>query len=300
MSKVMTMTEAISKFVKSGDFVFISGAQHGEPSAAIHEIVRQKIDHLSLVSCLVNTQQLLVGEGLVDRILTGYMPRDESRSFALAKSRATGKRPEIIEYSHFGLAMGLLAGQMGIPFMPVRCQIGSDMLKYNQNITSMERPFGGGQIGAVKAINPDVAIFHCQKADAEGTAQKWGTLGMDQEGVNASRTIIITTEKIVDSEEVRRDPNRTIVPGFRVAAVVEQPWGAHPMHLTGCYNGDLFGYMFDLQGEKGYETYMKELVYGVSNWDKYLKKRLEIKGEEYFKNLEIKNPVKSEPIISGY
>ncbi len=300
MSKVMTMTEAISKFVKSGDLLFISGAQHGEPSAAIHEIVRQKIDHLTVVACLVNTQQLLIGEGLVDKVLTGYMPQDESRSTGLAKSRRIGKRPEIKEYSHFGIAMALLAGQMGIPFMPLRCMIGSDMLKYNDNITSMERPFDGGQIGAVKAITPDIGILHVQRCDAEGTAQKWGTVGVDQEGINASRKIIITTEKIVDADVIRRDPNRTMIPGFRVSAVVEQPWGAHPMHMASCYNGDMFGYMMDLRGEEKYEAYLKDLVYGTANWDEYLKKRAEVKGEEYFKNLEIKNPVLSDPIISGF
>ena len=119
------------------------------------------------------------------------------------------------------------------------------------------------------------------------------------EGINASRKIIVTTEKIVDSEAVRRDPNRTITPPFRVSAVVEQPWGAHPMHLAGCYNGDMFGNMMDMRNEEGYEAYMQNLVYGTKDWNECLQKKAEVKGPDYFKNLEIKNPVPSEPIISG-
>lgn len=300
MSKVMTMKEAISRYVKSGDTVFLSGAQHGEPSAAIHEIVRQKIDHLTLVSCLVNTQSLLIGEGRVDRIFTGYLPQNKERAYALKKASDTNKYPAITEYSHFGIAMALLAGQMGIPFMPVRNQVASDMLKYNENLTSIESPFGGGQIGAVKAIVPDVGILHCQRADAAGNAHKWGSMGVDQEGINASRTVIITTEKIVGSDVIRRDPNRTIIPGFRVRAVVEQPWGAHPMHLAGCYNIDMSRFMIELRDKEGYEAYLEKLVYGVNDWNEYLKKKAEIKGNDYFENLKVKNPKESEPITTGF
>ncbi len=301
MSKVMTMKEAISKYVKSGDTVFLSGCQHGEPSAAIHEIVRQKIDGLTIVAALVANTSLLVGEGLVSKLLTGFFPQNEDRSYALQKARETKKYPVIEEYSHFGLAMSLLAGQMGVPFMPMRSQTGSDMSKYNKNIGVVEDPFGSGMLGAVKATVPDVGIFHCQKADAEGTAQKWGSVGIDQEGVNASKTIIVTTEQIVDSDVIRRDPNRTLIPGFRVTAVVEQPWGAHPMHLAGCYNSDPLGFMRTAMADKEtYETYMKNCIYGVNDWAEFLEERRKTLGEDYFTKLAIQNPKESDPIITGY
>ena len=300
MSKVMTMKEAISKFVHSGDTLFIAGAQHGEPSAAIHEIIRQKIDHLTVIACLVTTTSFLIGEGLVDKMITGYFHQDEKRSYAIAKAKANNKLPVFEESSHFGIALALHAGQMGIPFIPTKCLVGSDMLKYNENLKSIKCPFTGVNIGAVRAVVPDVGIIHVQRADAEGNAQKWGSLGVDQEGINASKTVIVTTENIVDSDVIRRDPNRTIIPGFRVNAVVEQPWGAYPMHLAGCYNGDMFGFMMEGRGQEGYESYMENLIYGVSDWDEYLKVRRETKGDEYFDNLKIKNPIMSEPIITGY
>ena len=300
MSKVMTMKEAISKFVHSGDTLFIAGAQHGEPSAAIHEIIRQRIDHLTVIACLVTTTSFLIGEGLVDKMITGYFHQDEKRSYAIAKAKANNKLPVFEESSHFGIALALHAGQMGIPFIPTKCLVGSDMLKYNENLKSIKCPFTGVNIGAVRAVAPDVGIIHVQRADAEGNAQKWGSLGVDQEGINASKTVIVTTENIVDSDVIRRDPNRTIIPGFRVNAVVEQPWGAYPMHLAGYYDGDMFGFMMEGRGQEGYEAYMERTVYNVSNWDEYIKLRRESKGDEYFENLEIKNPIMSEPITTGY
>jgi glutaconate CoA-transferase, subunit A len=298
MDKVMTMKEAVARFVRPGSTLFLSGMQHGEPAAAVHEIVRQKIDHLTLVCALLATNNLLVGEGLVDKMVTGYANQDE-KMYAIGRAKAMGRLPVYEEYSHFGISLALMAGQMGIPFIPVRSQIGSDMPRYNKNITTIESPFTGEKVGAIRALVPDVGIIHVQRASAEGNAQKWGTMGVDQEGINASRTVIVTTEKIVDCETIRRDPNRTIIPAFRVSAVVEQPWGAHPMHLAGCYGGDMWGYYAETGPKEGYDAYLRDLVYGVKDWDEYLKKRAARKAPGYFDKLKIK-PIESEPIITGF
>jgi glutaconate CoA-transferase subunit A len=298
MSKVMTMKEAVSRLVKSGDTLFIGGMQHGEPSAAVHEIARQRIDHLKLVCCLVVSISILIGEGRVDKLSTAYINQDVNRSYLLGRAKAMGKLPVFEEYSHFGIGQALLAGQTGISFMPLRSQVGSDMLKYNPNIKVIDDPFTGGKIGAVRAIAPDVGMLHVQRCDADGNAQKWGSLGVDIEGINASRKVIITTEKIVDPDVIRRDPNRTIVPGFRVSAVVEQPWGAHPLHLAGFYAGDMLGFLAELGKPEGYENYVKRLVYGVSDWDEYLQERKTMKPEGFFEKFRIKT-VPSDPIYTG-
>jgi glutaconate CoA-transferase subunit A len=299
LNKVMTMKEAILKFVHSGNTLFVAGAQHGEPSAAVHEIIRQRIDHLTLICALMSTATFMIGEGLLDRLITGYTHQDDKRSYAIAKAKANNKLPVFEESSHFGIALALHAGQMGIPFIPTKCLVGSDMLKYNENLTTIKCPFTGVNLCAVRAVVPDVGIIHVQRSDSEGNAQRWGSLGVDQEGINASRTVIVTTEKIVDTDIIRRDPNRTIIAGFRVSAVVEQPWGSYPMHLAGCYDGDMFGSMMETGRKEGYEAYMEKCVYGVSDWNEYLKQRREIKGDEYFEKLKIKNPIMSEPIITG-
>lgn len=294
----MSMQEAVSRHVRSGDTLFLSGMQHGEPAAAIHEIVRQKIDHLNLVCVLITTYSLLIGEGLCDRIMTAWMMQDIKRSYALQKAKKLGRLPVIEEYSHFSLSTALLAGQMGVPYLPARCLLGSDYLKVNPNLKVVDCPFTGEKLAAVRAIVPDVGIIHVQRADPQGNAQKWGSLGMDVEGINASRTIIVSAEKIVDPDVIRRDPNRTLVPGYRVAAVVEQPWGAHPMHLAGCYGDDQFGFYAEVGPPEKYEFYLQKMVYGVKDWNEYLKVRRELKGAAYFQKLEM-DPVPSDPVFTG-
>jgi glutaconate CoA-transferase subunit A len=289
LNKVMTLKEAISSNVKSGDLVFFGGAQHGVPTAAMHEIVRQKIDHLTVV-CVLTTVGILIGEGLVDKMLTGYVAQNIDQSYTLQRARDMNRLPIFEESSHFGISLALLAGQMGIPFM----------LKYNENVKSFKDPFSGGNLGAIKAIVPDVGIIHVQRADAEGNAQKWGSLGVDEEGINASRKVIVLTEKVVDSEVIRRDPNRTIIPNFRVSAVVEAPFGAHPSHLAGCYDGDMAFSRGLMGGEEGYNAFLNEYVYGVKDWNGFLDKVKATRGADYFEKLGIKNPVMSEPVAHGF
>ena len=296
--KVMNMKEAVSRNVKPGDLLFIGGAQHGTPSAAVAEIVRQQIKHLTIISVLNNTSPL-IGEGLVDKVLTGYSMTDESRSYPLQRARMKfNVKVAFEEYSHFGIALALFAGYMGIPFMPTKSHLGSDMMKYNDNIQSIDCPFTGGQIGVIRAVVPDVGLLHVQRCDAEGNAQKWGTLGVDFEGVNASRKVIITTEEIVDSNVVQRDSNRTIIPGFRVNAVVEQPFGAYPGHLVGCYNDGPMSFG-GMQGEEGWENYVNTDIYGVKDWNEYLENLKKLNGEDFLDNIRIKNPLLSEPVITG-
>ena len=300
MQKVVSMEEAVSRFVKRGDILFLSGMQHGEPSAAIHEIVRQRIDHLTLISCLVATSGLLIAEGLVDRVITGFAELEEKRSYALARARSLNRLPRFEETSHFGICLALLAAQMGVPFLPARSLLGSDLMKFNENLCSTKCPFTGQPLTAVRAVTPDVGIIHVQRADAFGNAQKWGSLGADREGINASRKVIVTTEKVVSPEVIQRDPDRTIIPGFRVGAVVEEPWGAYPMHLSGCYHGDLWGFIAETRDKEGLERYLETFIHCVKNWAEYLDRRLALKGSDHFKNLRIKNPVTSDPVVTGY
>jgi glutaconate CoA-transferase subunit A len=273
--------------------------QHGEPFAAVMEIIRQRIDHLNTVGCLVTSLSLLIGEGRVDKVFTGYYGQDWNRAYWLTRAKGMNRYPEFVEYSHFGIAQALMAGHMGVSFLPIRSQSGSDMLKYNPNIKVIDDPFTGGKIGAVKAIVPDVGILHVQRCDAEGNAQRYGSLGVDAEGINASKTVIITTEKIVSSDVVRRDPNRTIIPGYRVGAVVEQPWGAHPMHLAGHYSGDWPGLLAELGSEDGYDNFMNAYIYGTKDWNEFLELRKSIKGEGYFDRLRVET-IESDPIYSGF
>jgi glutaconate CoA-transferase subunit A len=301
--KVMTMKQAIKTFVKPGEMVFFSGMQHGEPVAAIHEIIRQGLGHLTVVPALTLTLGLMIAEGLVDKLVMAFV-RDlfeKRESYTIIKAKRNNCYPELEEYSHFGLCLALFAGEMGISFMPTKCLLGSDIEKYNKNVRRLKCPFTGEEIVAVKAINPDVGIIHVQRADPYGNAQKWGSLGMDRMGINASKRIIVTTEEIVDPDVIRRDPNRTIVPGMRVSAVVEEPWGAYPIHLAGCYDGDFNSYLGEIEGKgvEAFENYMKEFVYGVESRRDLIQKIRSLKGDDYFEKLKLKDVVFSEPIGMG-
>ena len=243
--KVMTMKEAVGAYVKPGEVLFLAGMQHGEPVAAMHEIIRQKINHLTVVPVLTLTLGTLIAEGLVDKLVMAFV-RDlfeKRRSYTIIKAKKNGCYPELEEYSHFGLSLALLAGEMGVSFLPTKTHLGSDMERHNGHIRTMKCPFTGEEIAAIEALNPDVGIIHVQRADKYGNAQKWGSLGLDRMGINACKKIVVTTEEIVDPEVIRRDPNRTLVPGMRVAAVVEEPWGAYPIHLAGYYDSDLDTYL---------------------------------------------------------
>ncbi len=302
-SKVMTMKDAIRAYVQPGDTIFLAGMQHGEPVAAIHEIIRQRIKHLTVVPALTLCVGLMIAEGLVDKLIMAFV-RDlfeKRESYTITKAKQNNCYPELEEFSHFGLTLALLAGEMGIPFIPTKTHLGSDLEKRNPSLKRIKCPFTGEEMGAVKAINPDVGIIHVQRADALGNAQKWGSLGMDKMGINASKKIIVTTEEIVDSDVIRKDPNRTLVPGVRVNAVVEEPWGAYPIHLTGCYDSDFNSYLGEIEGKgaEAFEKYMREFVYGVENRSELIRKLKALKGNGYFERLRLKDAVLSQPIRTG-
>lgn len=302
-NKVMTMKEAIKTYVKKGDMVFFAGMQHGEPVAAMHEIIRQRIGHLTVVPALTLTLGLMIAEGLVDKLVMAFV-RDlfeKRESYTIVKARKNNCYPELEEYSHFGLSLSLLAGEMGISFMPTKTHLGTDIERHNKNIRRLKCPFTGEEIAVLKAINPDVGVIHVQRADQYGNAQKWGSLGMDKVGINASKKIIVTSEEIVDPDVIRRDPNRTMVPGVRVSAVVEEPWGAYPIHLAGCYDSDFNSYLGEIEGKgaEAFENYIREFVYGVESRGELIEKIRRLKGDDYFEKLKLKNAVFSEPIKTG-
>jgi glutaconate CoA-transferase, subunit A len=285
----MSLKEAIGSLVRPGDAVFFSGMQHGEPAAAIREIIRQQKGGLTILPCLTTLAGLLVGEGLTDRVYFGYMAElfEKKFGYPAAKARENRTYPILEEYSHFGFAMALMAGQMGVPYLPTRVLLGSDVERHNRNITRTQCPFTGEMLGAVKAINPDVAIVHVQICDEAGNAQKWGSLGIDRLGINAASVVVVTTERIVPTSVIRENPNRTIIPGFRVRAVVEEPWGAFPVHLAGCYHHDMVDFRNRMKTKESYEEYLQTYVYGVRDQAEFLKMTMAWRGADFFDRLKV-------------
>ena len=279
MSKVMTTRDAVARFVPDGASVVMEGFTHLIPFAVGHELIRQRRRHLTLIRL---TPDLLfdqmIAAGCARKLIFSWAGNPGVGSLYAFRRAVEQGRPrslELEEYSHFGLALRLQAGAANLPFLPTRNFAGSDLPRVNPNIRPVTCPFTGQSLWAVPALHPDVAILHAQRADEQGNTQVWGLTGVLKEAAFAARCVVVTVEEIVSSDLIRRDPNRTLVPGFRVDAVVEEPFGAHPSYVQGYYDRDNDFYRRwegisrteeDLQG------YLDTWVYGVSGRREYVER----------------------------
>jgi glutaconate CoA-transferase subunit A len=240
--KVDTMRDAIAAYVADGASVAIEGFTAFICFAAAHEIIRQGRRDLTL--CRMTPDLIydqMIAAGCVRKMVFSYLGNPGVGSLHCVR-RAVEKgipRPlEIEEYSHFGMVGRYMAGAARLPFFPLRSYLGADQPKVNPRIQFVESPYGDGQVAVVPPLNPDVAIIHAQRADAQGNTQIWGLLGVQKEVAFAAHHVIVVVEEIVDEDVIRSDPNRTVIPGLLVDAVVHEPYGAHPSYAQGYYDRD--------------------------------------------------------------
>lgn len=279
MSKLTTMTEAVAALVRDGDTVAIEGFTHLICFAAAHELIRQGRRELTLCRMtpdLVYDQ--MVAAGCVAKLVFAYLGNPGVGSLhAVRRAIEQGvPRPLALEeYTHFGMVGRYLAGAAKLPFYPLRSFTGSDLPAVNPLIRRVDDPYGGKAIYVVPPLHPDVTIVHVQRADANGNAQIWGLLGMQAQAAFAARRVIVVAEEIVDEETIRRDPNRTVIPGLIVQAVVHEPWSAHPSYVQGFYDRDAEFYLqWDKLSRSQAETraWLDEWVYGVDGRAGYVEK----------------------------
>ena len=277
--KLRSMKEAIADTVKDGESVVIDGFTHLICFAAGHEIIRQRRKDLTLVRLtpdLVYDQ--MIAAGCAKKLVFSWAgnPGVGSLHAMRRRTEASAKdRLAIEEYSHFGLLSRFLAGAAGLPFWPLKNYNGCDIAKTNDAIKFIACPYTGETIATVPALRPDVAVIHCQRADREGNAQVWGLYGSQKESAFAAKKVIVVAEEIVDTQVIRRDPNRTIVPGIIVRHVVHEPFGAHPSYVQGYYDRDNDFYVAweDIsRDEAKYQAYLDEFVYGVKGRAEYKQK----------------------------
>lgn len=246
-SKVMTMRDAIAAFVHDGDTVVIEGFTHLICFAAGHEIIRQRRRDLTL--CRLTPDLIydqMIAAGCARKLVFSWAGNPGAGSLhafrrAVERSKTgtgDGPRLELEEYSHFGMVARLSAGAARVPFWPLRDYAGTDLPVVNPRIRTVTCPYTDEVLATVPALNPDVTIVHAQRADAEGNTQIWGLVGVQKEAAFASRRVIVVVEELVDESVIRADPNRTLVPGMIVDAVVVEPWGAHPSYAQGYYDRD--------------------------------------------------------------
>ena len=299
--KVMSMKEAVSKFVRDGDTAYLAGFTHLIPFAAGHEIIRQRKKDLTLCRAtpdIIYDQMIAVG--CAKKVVFSYAGNPgvgSLRCFRRATEKGVPKALEIEEYTHFGLSGRLFAGATNMPFLPLRTNLGSDLPAQNPNIRSVADPYTGDEVSVVPPLKPDVAVVHVQRCDASGNAHIWGIVGEQKDAAFAAKKVILTAEEIVSEDIIRSDPNRTLIPDFIVHAVVHEPWAAHPSYTQGYYDRDNEFYVQWDEITKEHETtlkYLDEWVYDVEDRAAYVKKL----GPEKLAKLKPK-PLMSVPVNYG-
>jgi len=290
-SKVLSMKDAIAAHVQDGDTVVIEGFTHLICFAAGHEIIRQRRKDLTIARLtpdLIYDQ--LIGAGCARKLVFSWAGNPGAGSLhAFRRAVERGTPPlEIEEYSHFGMVARMSAGAARLPFWTMRNYMGTDLPRANPRIRTVTCPYTGEALATVPALNPDVTIIHAQRADRNGNTQVWGLLGVQKEAAFASKRVIVVVEELVEESVIRADPNRTLIPGMIVDAVVVEPWGCHPSYAQGYYDRDNEFYVAweDISRDPArLQAYLDEFVHGVRDRSEYmdrqpgLKRRLAAKGQ---------------------
>ena len=275
----MAMDEAIRRFVHDGDVIVIEGFTHLICFAAAHEIIRQRRRGLTvcrLTPDLIYDQ--LIGAGCVRKLVFSWAGNPGAGPLYALRRAVEQSIPssiELEEYSHYGMVARLTAGAAKLPFYPLRNYLGSDLPRVNPLIKTITCPFTGEELAAVPALNPDTAIIHAQRADENGNAHIWGLIGVQKEAAFASRNTIVVAEEIVSESVIRSDPNRTLIPGMIVSAVVHEPFGCHPSFAQGFYDRDNDFYVRwreISQNEALFNRYLEEWVYGLPDRGEYVRR----------------------------
>jgi glutaconate CoA-transferase, subunit A len=276
-NKLMTEQEAVSRFVADGDYIgcdltyFIRG-----PNALIHEIIRQRRQHLWFCAKYCYAESiLLLGGGCVSRIDVGFAAVGER---VLTEAMKAG-RVTLTEWTNDSLTLRLLGGAMGVPFLPTRTLLGTDTLTYS-GAKVIEDPFGGKPICLVPALNPDIALIHAHQADIHGNARVLGASTAPLEQAMASKKVIVQTEEIIDAEDIRRHPSQTMIPYYVVDAVVHVPFGAFPGTCPGVYVADtpcLDEAIRALDSDDEMQRYLETYVYSVESFAEMLERRVGVK-----------------------
>lgn len=240
MAELMTLREAVSAFIHNGDTVALEGFTHLIPFAAGHEVIRQGRRDLTLVRMTPDViYDQLIGAGCATRLVFSWGGNPGVGSLHRLRDAVEHEWPhalELVEHSHAGLASAYVAGASNLPFGVLRGYAGTDLPRVNENIRFVRCPFTGEELAAVRAVRPDVAVIHAQRADRQGNALLWGILGVQKEAVLASQRSIVTVEEIVD--DLGAWPNAAILPSWSVSAVCEVPGGASPSYAQGYYERD--------------------------------------------------------------
>ncbi len=272
MTKLVSMAEAIARFVPDGAIVAMGTAlEPAIPFAAGHELIRQRRTDLTVVGPISDSLfDQLIGAGCVAHVCAawvGNVSEGLGHCYRRAAEHGQPRSIEIRDHSNFSISLALWAAAWGSPYVPTRTLLGSDIVTTNPDLLRVD--------GAVhvRPVRPDVTILHVQRADAEGRAHLWGPLGISEEAGLAARRVIVSCEELVDPEVVLSDPNRILLPETKVVAVVHEPGGTHPSPLQGHWRRDHAAYRDYAERSRtpeGFRDWLREWVLDLPDRPAYL------------------------------
>jgi glutaconate CoA-transferase subunit A len=300
----MSMREAVRQFVPDGSTILMGAALESLiPFAAGHEIVRQRRRDLTLVGPISDILfDQLIGAGCVRQVIAAWVGNVSAglgHNYRRAAEQGIPHPIEIQDHSNLTIALALQAGAMGVPFIPTKTVLGSDILRTNPTLREWVAPWDGERLVLVPALTPDVAILQAQRADAGGAAHCWGNLGVSVEAALASHCVILVAEEIVPPEVIRSDPNRVMVLPVKVQAVVHEPYGAHPSPVQGYYNRDhdfYHEYHLESRTAEGFTAWLKKWILDPPDRRAYLEQL----GPDRKARLGVKEARWAAPVNYGY
>lgn len=275
--KVVSLDE-VASFVRDGDSIGIGGSTMSRtPMGLIWALMRAKRRKLVCSRCIISSDgDLLYGSGVSEHIVSSWFSQGIlwGVSKVMRHHVETG-RARYDEWSHLAMGMRFRAGAMGVPFMPIRSMLGSDIVKLRPEAKEFDCPFTGEKLLLVPALNPDVALIHVQRCDAYGNAQIDGLQFMDIDLAMAANRVILTTERIISNDQIRRAPDQTKIPFFAVDAVVELPFGCAPHECYGVYEPMIrhmeeYVALVNKDPVAGMEQYLAKYIYGPKSWTEFL------------------------------
>ena len=276
--KLTSLKEAIGRVPDGATVAIQNMATQAAPMAAVRELIRQGRTGLEVVALVGGIPiDLMAAAGSMDRFTGAAVSMEQFGLCQAYRSAVESGQIVVQELSETALNARLGAGARSLPFLPTRGLIGTDLIAINPDLVMIPDPFGGSDVVACRALIPDVALIHCHRADRFGNLQMEPTAVWPDIGImpKAANKVIATVEEIVDTEVLRKNPERTFLPGFMVDAVVEVPFGAHPTSFNPRYgydtgfHHDWIAVARDLEGAK---SWMQRYVYEPDTQEEYLER----------------------------
>ena len=299
----MTMREAVARFIPDGASVCMGTALEAAiPFAAGHELIRQRRRDLTLIGPISDMLfDQLVGAGCVRRIIAAWVGNVSAglgHNYRRAVEKGVPAPVEVEDHSNLTLAFALQAGALGVPYLPTRSLLGTGLAESNPTFKAGTDPWSGAPLLLVPALVPDVAVLHVQRADEDGRAHFWGTLGVTRQAALAARRVIIVAEEIRPRNRILSDPGLVLTPEIKVAAVVHEPFGAYPSPVQGCYrrHHDFFGrFHEESRTVEGNRAWLDRFIHGVDDWQGFLG----VVGADVLDTIRIARHLPSDPLDYG-